>query len=313
MLPVQLPQATDVSPNEANDKPIKLQLTAAGQRSTAMRLSDDDAESARLWTSLPPIYWLQNVAGVKPAAEVLLNADDPNGGDAKRPALAVQQYGLGQVMYLGTDNTWRWRRNAGDRYYVAIWGQLVQRLALPHLLGESKRTQLSSDKKQYGTGERVTVYARLYDEGYLPLTTPTMPGEYTISGGGNATPVQLRLLPDEPGMYRGEFVAPSPGNYSFKVNRPDDKATLEWTVTEPRLEAGETAMNEPLLREMARVSGGEFFREEDLYRLPDSVRLKNEVVQSRVEVELWSSPLVFAVMMLLMTAEWVVRKLVQLK
>jgi hypothetical protein len=160
----------------------------------------------------------------------------------------------------------------------------------------------------------VTVYARLYDEGYLPLTTPTMPGEYTIGGsGGNPTPVQLRLLPDEPGMYRGEFVAPSPGNYSFKVNRPDDKATLEWTVTEPRLEAGETAMNEPLLREMARVSGGEFFREEDLFRLPDSVRLKNEVVQSRVEVELWSSPLVFAVMMLLMTAEWVVRKLIQLK
>ena len=42
------------------------------------------------------------------------------------------------------------------------------RLALPHLLGASKRTQLTLDKKEYVTNEKVNLYARLYTEGYAP-------------------------------------------------------------------------------------------------------------------------------------------------
>ena len=46
-------------------------------------------------------------------------------------------------------------------------------LALPHLLGESRRTQLSSDKQTYGLGDRVTLFARVYDQGYSPVTDPS--------------------------------------------------------------------------------------------------------------------------------------------
>ncbi len=278
-----------------------------------LRLSDDEQESKGLWAKLPPIYWEQPVASAKAAAEVLLLDANPsrNSGDGeKMPLLAVQQYGLGQVMYLGTDNTWRWRKNVGDKYYVTFWGQMVQRLALPHLLGESKRTQLTSDKKTYTTGDRVTIFARLYDQGFSPVADPSVSGSYTVDG--RATAVQLRPLPDQPGMYRGEFVAPGPGSYSFKVDR-DDKTKLDLTVTEPRLEMGETAMNEEVLREMAQTSGGAFFREEDLYKMPDAVRLKSEVVRSRVEIDLWASPWFFVLMLMVAAVEWIVRKWVQLK
>ncbi len=306
LLPVELKEA-DVAPRT---EPIHLELSPAGQRSPMLRLSDDEQDSKAIWAKLPPIYWDLPVKA-KPAAEVLLTDPVANGDEnTKRAVLAVQQYGLGQVMYLGTDNLWRWRKNVGDRYYVSLWGQMIQRMALPHLLGESKHTQLSSDKKSYATGDRVTLLGRLYDQGFAPLTDPSVAGSYSVDG--HTTPVELRALPDEPGMYRGEFVAPSAGDYSFHVDR-DDKSTLEFKVTEARLELMQTAMNEPLLRQMADTTGGAFFREEDLYKLPESLRRKNEIVRSTLEIDLGSTPILLGLMLAVMTAEWVLRKVAQLK
>jgi len=64
---------------------------------------------------------------------------------------------------------------------------------------------------------------------------------------------------------------------------------------------------------MAKVSGGRFFREEDLHELPEVVRQRSERVRSGLEVELWSSPLYFLAMLGVVTAEWILRKMSQMK
>jgi hypothetical protein len=253
------------------------------------------------------------VSRPKPAAEVLLVDPDPGKESrfGKMPVVALQQYGQGQVMYVGTDNTWRWRKNVGDLYYTTLWGQVAQRLAMLHLLGGSKQTQLSLDRKTYVTGDRVLVFARLRKSGE-PLVEPSVRGIYGLSSGGKQTEVILRAAPEHPGLYRGEFLAPLPGQYQFFVDT-DLNTPLDFTVTEPKFEFGETAMNEPMLREMAATTGGAFFREEDLFKLPDTIAAKTERVKSPLEVELWSSPFYFVLMLLVLTGEWVLRKMSQLK
>jgi len=72
-------------------------------------------------------------------------------------------------------------------------------------------------------------------------------------------------------------------------------------------------MNETLLREMAAASGGAFFREEDLIKLPDTIMKKTDRVRSPLEVELWSSPLYFLLLIGIVTAEWILRKMSHLK
>jgi hypothetical protein len=86
-----------------------------------------------------------------------------------------------------------------------------------------------------------------------------------------------------------------------------------WELPGGRVELGETAMNEPLLRELATTTAGAFFREEDLYKLPDTINLKTEHVRSPLEVELWASPLYFLIMLLVVATEWVLRKMSYLK
>ena len=72
-------------------------------------------------------------------------------------------------------------------------------------------------------------------------------------------------------------------------------------------------MNEPLLRELAEASGGRFVREEDLHRLPELIKARTDRVQSFVEVEVWSSPLYFLLLLGVVTAEWLLRKRCYLK
>jgi len=316
-LPVEIPKN-----HEDNDvlagRPITLELTAAGKESPMLALSDQAEESLKIWRELPPLYWVAHIAGVRPAASVLLTAlDAPAGGHEKLPVIVFQKYGVGQTLFVGTDATWRWRKNIGDKYFTLLWSQVVQRMALSRLLGEAKRTQLSSDRQSYFTGDRVTVYARLYTASYDPVNDAQVIGRYTARGGKAAEnlgerEVTLRPLPGQPGMYRGEFVAPVAGAYKFAVDR-DAETELDFAVQQPKFELGQTAMNEPLLKEMAAVSGGAFLREEDLYRLPELVNKKVEMVRSYIEVEVWSSPLVFTLFVLVTGLEWALRKKFQLK
>jgi len=322
MLPVDLEAGGPIvgsgpGGEEANDKPIKLELTALGKRTPMLRLAADEAASERLWAKLPPVFWVAPVARAKPAAEVLLVDPSPSRATryGKMPVVAAQQYGMGQVMYVGTDNTWRWRKNKGDEQYVTLWGQVIQRLALPHLLGASKRTQLTLDKKEYVTNEKVNLYARLYTEAYTPISQDKVKAYVTETGPDDprAREVTLRPLPDQPGMYRAEFNAPEKAA-GYKLFVELDKTTLiDLPVSEPKMEPGENALNKELLEALAKGTGGKFLREEDLYALPDQIKAEAPKVITNLEVEFWTSPLYYMLMLLVVTAEWVIRKLVQLK
>ncbi len=312
LLPVETVEAAGRP--AAPDHQTALELTAQGRTSPLLRLSPKEDENASVWQHFPRIFWTARVGRAKPAAEVLLQDSDPAKATryGKMPVFAQQQYGLGQVLYVGTDNTWRWRRNANDRYYPMLWGQITQKLGLHHILGGSKRTQLSVDKQSYTTGERVAVYARLYRPDYSPVREPTVAAHYAIQGAAAKQDITLRAVPEQPGMYHGDFVALTPGLYQFSVVN-DPQTIIEFSVTEPQFEIGETAMNEGILKQMAEISGGAFFREETLYQLPDIIRGKMERVESTVDAELWSSPFYFLLMLAIATVEWVLRKRSQLK
>src|SRR5262249_31011626 len=161
-----------------------------------------------------------------------------------------------------------------------------------HLLGGSKRTQLSVDKQNYATGDRVTLYARLYSPDFRPITDQSIEGSYAVKPPGAAAAPEasrqsltLRAVPEQPGMYRGDFTAMTPGLHQFSV-KSDSSTVIEFNVVEAKFESGETAMNEATLQQMAEVSGGAFFREETLFKLPETLSAKTEGVSSVVDAEL---------------------------
>ena len=315
LLPVELDPAAAQQP--APSQGVTVELTPQGRANPMLKLAATDDESAAIWKRFGKLYSVARVLRAKPAAQVLLVDADQSRANrhGKQVIAAFHQYGLGQVLYMGTDNTWRWRRNAGDQFYPLLWGQIAQKLGLHHLLGGSKRTQLTVDRQNYTTGERVAVYARLYASDFSPVKEQIVAAGYTVRVAGAPGPVRevpLRAVPEQPGMYRGDFVALEPGAHQFTVKN-DPATVLEFNVAEPKFETGETAMNEVLLKQMAEASGGAYFREETLAQFPKAISAKAERIQGTLDGELWSSPLAFLLLLTIATLEWALRKRWQLK
>lgn len=295
---------------EAEDftTPVPLALTAAGRASPLLRLVDDDDEAnAEKWAALPPLYWIAPVAAAKPGAQVLVTG---GGGDAPTPVIALQTYGAGQAMFIGTDNTWRWRRNEGEAFHIAFWGRVIQRLALQHLLGGGRRQQVTLDRAEAAPGEPVAVTARLFDEAFEPLTDDAAAVTLEPRGGPDAARplvVPLRAVPGQPGVFQGEFPAPAPGPWRASAGEGGEGgADLE--VVEAAFEAGATGLDEALLRELAAVTGGAYLREDEVARLPDLARARAPRVRSTVDVDLWASPLWFLLIVLFAGTEWALRR-----
>jgi hypothetical protein len=112
----------------------------------------------------------------------------------------------------------------------------------------------------------VTIFARLYSTGFEPVQEPSVKGIYGMRSGGAGRKSRCVRSRNSRGCIAANL---SRRARSLPVlRRAGSNTQLDFNVTEPKFELGETAMNEPMLRDMAAQTGGAFFREEDLFKLP---------------------------------------------
>jgi putative glutamine amidotransferase len=314
VLPVEFLALKPKVEPDARPQPFHPVLTAAGQHSDMLALADTPEENVKVWKELPGLYWHYPVTKLRPGATSLLTHPKQKAGPRDMPIVATQYYGKGQVLFVGTDETWRWRYNAGDRYVARFWGQVVYQMSLPHLLGGSNRTQLALDRSDALLGRPGYVYARLLDANYQPLKASSVPARLEFLDATDESKrfqtIELRALARQPGQLRAALANDVPGRFALHVDKGDhvEAGLLEYRVSLPpwhELEA--VGMAEEALREAARLSGGRFYREEDLHRLAAAVTPRKTAFVQRQEVLLWN-PLALLLFVGLVTAEWVVRK-----
>ena len=306
-----------MTPEEAGQRspePFRLELTPQGESSSYLLMDPDPEENKRIWEEFPGVRWTAPVSRAKPGAEVLLVDPRPEyaARTGPRPVVALQDYGAGTAVFLGMDATWRWRSRTGERFYSILWGQIMQSLSLQLLEGGSKLTQLKTTQTEYRTGEKVVIAGNLYAEGFQPLIEPSVSGKVVIDHDGQTTTQTVTLTTDGRGAFRGDFVARTPGQYTFATDRDPD-AILRFTVTDPNLEAQQTALNERLLQAMASVGQGRFLREEDLNSLPGWLQEKTSTIAVFKRREIYRSGWWLLALVVLFSSEWLVRRLSQLK
>jgi hypothetical protein len=231
------------------------------------------------------------------------------------PVIAEQPYGKGMVMYFGFDETYRWRSQIGEKFYIRIWDQIIQSFSLDRALGASARTQLKVEKPEYLPNDKVLISGAIYSDKMTALTDASVPGVMTINTpDGKEQKVDVHLLssPETPGEYSLEYTPKEVGAYHFST-LIDPKAVLNFEVTSPKIELADTAMNAELLQNMAKISGGKFLREEDLNGLPALVTSHSATVPSFKTIPLFYSQWWMAALMAFAVIEWLFRRLWQLK
>jgi hypothetical protein len=181
VLPVEFSRQEFPAPAGTRTQAFKPALTYDGEQSGMLALADRQDENLRLWReelwkNNPGFFWHYPVSDLRPGATALLVHPEQKAGrkpnERPMPLVASHFYGKGEVLFLGIDETWRWRDGTGDRLTARFWGQVVSRLGLPHLLGNAARTQIDLERGQAVLGRPGSVKARLLDGKYEPLTRP---------------------------------------------------------------------------------------------------------------------------------------------
>ncbi len=301
-----------------------LQLTPDGERESTLQLAGDAETNRTTWKSLPGHPWAM-IGDVKPGATVLATADDGQALPAEMErtrALVVQQfYGLGQVLWLGFDSTWRWRHRVGDQHHHRFWGQLARTAAQNKATAGNEFVRFGLEATDVSSGQDVVFRAR-----WTPQTLarrPNVKGKVAIFPRQNAKPDEpvatIDLMPDptRPAQHQGRWLAPSAGEFRavLKIEGPplgaagDKEVAAEFQVRGPLTkELGDVTATRAILEQIAQASNGRLLLPNQLGDLPKLIHPEDLKTTESLEHTLWDHWLLMALLFSLLTAEWVLRK-----
>jgi uncharacterized membrane protein len=306
LLPTILPN----SRNTFHRDPATPELTAAGSDSPITRLMDDPAKNIDRWKKLAYLMDYQDAGTAKPGGTVLAQM---NVGSRKLPLLVTQNYGRGRTAVMATSGTWRWQMSQplGDPAHDLFWQQLLRWLVLesPGQIVVSAPTQTLMDDGQ------IQVSANVRDKEYSPAPDAKVTAHF-IGPNGISAIVDMTPATDNPGVFRTAWTAEKPGSYLVEVTakRGDKGAvdlgtgTLPFQRIDGVAESFHTTQNRELLEKLATETGGRYWKPDELTRLPNEISYSDAGISVRDIKELWNMPVVFLWLLLLMSAEWLLRR-----
>jgi uncharacterized membrane protein len=281
-------------------------LTAAGAESPITRIVDDRAANIERWRKLPYLNDYQDPGTPKPGATVLAQMM----AGRTMPLLVTQSYGRGKTAVLATSGTWRWQMSSAldDPSHDLFWQQLLRWLAAD------------------APGQVVATMPQqtLMDEGHVKLTAVVRDKEFTpaanakvsahvIGPDGLSEMVDLTPVPNTPGTYSMDWTAEKPGSYVAEVTADSGKDELGKDVVDFRREDGiaenfHTQQNRELLQKLSEETGGQYWEQSELGRLPKEISYSEAGISVRDTKELWDMPVVFLVLLGLIAADWLLRR-----
>ena len=284
---------------------LAVSLTPDGQAHPVMRIAAAD-DLARRWSAVPPLAGAATLGALRPGAQALALV---SAADGPRPLVAVQRYGQGRSMVFTGEASWRWRMQlpSEDRTHELFWRQAVRWVSAgaPDPIAIAPLPALAP-----GSTAAIAMDVRADD--FAPIADAEVQFRVTLPGG-TMQEVAGRLADPQTGRYTGELRFEEPGIYrvtatAAREGRPLGRAQRAVLVGGADLEMADPRLNEDVLRRVAVASGGGYLAAGEASTLPSLLASAvAEPAAPRLE-ELWHNAWIFAVVILLLGAEWVLRR-----
>ncbi len=280
---------------------------AASAHAITARIAPLLAQSA--WQERSPLLGAYRGVSPAPGAEVLATVRGSG-----TPAIAAARVGRGRVVAVSAGPLWRWRFVGGD---PTVYDEFVARLF--HVLArgdENGRFVLRGESNVFEAGERVGLVAELYNERMQPVTgVPVVVEVARVDSAGVETPVtRAPMTRDDARSARfGALVGPlAPGRYVARARaevagREMVSSPLRFRVSRTSVEFRRTAQDRSLLAALALRTGGRY-RHESVDGLVAEMDLAPRVSSATRETVLRARAPLFVLVVLLLSAEWLLRK-----
>jgi hypothetical protein len=299
------------------DKALAYALTDEGKKHGITKFSTTEEENKKLWenpeSGLPGIFWFKSVKQLKHNAFSLVDLRDVTQKGVRAPLFVWANYGRGRVFMSLTDETWRWRFLRGDQpYFFPFWKQALY-WARQMRLHSEKRFHIWIEKDKYSLRETVKIYGKAYDQDFNPIPDEKLDATI-IPPVGNQQPIVLRKDPNQSEKsFVGEFIPKGEGHYIVKCGDPldeKDQAQDHFDVVIENREEIDPVIDVVRLSQLAKITHQEkVLTLDEAKEIPNIIRGNTIPFTETKEDDIWDSPLAYIMFALLITAEWIVRKI----
>ncbi|MDP2647384.1 MAG: glutamine amidotransferase [Desulfobacterales bacterium] len=290
------------------DPPIGVRVTLKGAGHPLMQIFDDfpedDAGPDRFWKEMPPVDGI-NLMDVKKTSTVLMESAEA----IPWPVLAVGDYGKGRTLALATDYAWKWYMGRvadgkGTQPYLRLMHRMVRWLTKDPGLDP---VQIIMPETAAAAGREMEVRVRFRKD------DPSGASDAAVSFSvfnpeGIRIASQLKSSPGS-GEHIVSFLPEKSGVYQLKVETPQG-LTVASTVVAGPLDRLDGAPDHDRLQRIAETTGGQYVSENDdlLKVIEKHARKGSNHFVEQTRKPLWASPVVMAVLLGLLSAEWYFRR-----
>ena len=313
VLPVSIPRDAVADDNANITVGWRPVLTKEGESSTIFRFFEEKTQNAKfLKDEIQPLFWYQKHVTAKPGVgEVYAEHPHDTGKDGRKaPLLVLGRFGAGRTLFSAIDDSWRWRFYTGESVFDTYWIQQLRYLARAKKLGQ-RRFMLATIRPAYELGEQVRVSLRVLDPELLKQL-PEQIGVTIVDASGNAIRQETMLRQEgQNDLYVASWTADAIGQFALRLPAlaGGEGAEQPITVKVPRLELSNPAIDRTLLSRLASETGGELVAyDQARARLPILIPSAAKIVPMDRHERLWDAPLALLIFVLLITLEWVLRK-----
>jgi uncharacterized membrane protein len=291
---------------------VRVRPTPAGLAHPTVQLDAPLEEVAERWAALPPLTVVNALTAIKPGATELLAGEAPASA-SDQVVLAFQRYGRGKAAALTVQDSWLWQMHADvpveDRSHEAFWQQMLRWL----VDGVPEPVTASVDRERIDVGSPLRLAATVTDSAYLEVNDASVLARVTTPTGA-IEEIPLSWTVERDGEYAAEWRPSEEGEYEVEILADRDDVLLGSDAAYFRAGPGDdeffgAGRRTRLLERIAYETGGRSYTPETVSSLPEDISVIGAGVTLVEELDLWDMPALFLLMLILMGAEWGLRRI----
>lgn len=230
------------------------------------------------------------------------------------PVVTLRTTGNRRISQVNAFELYRWFQSNNDEHREYMSSLLVNLVKWTSNEPDNRLLTIAPVRPVFDENEQIRFEATLRNESGDPepdaiievtLTTPDgSPQTYSMTNRGlGRYDLQIPTVPA--GTYRFDAVA-------RKGSTQTDQQSGSVEVNETNLEYVDTRRNDDLLSWIAAQTGGTFITHSETLRLPQILRdldiMETVTTEYTTDTPLYQSPIWFIILIILLTAEWIIRK-----
>ncbi len=268
------------------------------------------------WEKLPPVFYTLQTFSAKPEAQSLVTVKIQNVA-LNDPLFIVRSIGgVKSAAVLGY-GIYRWKLLAGStdetKDFFDLWfSSIIRWLATNE---QDRFVRVEPSKVFFSQGELLDFTGEVYNESYEPVDNADI--RLTLRSQKGSEHFETSLPSLGAGRYEGTIENLPEGEFSYHAVALKNGDTLgvstgRVSVGEQSVEYADTKMNEPLMKQLADISGGRYADADAFESLVNHILSRHEMrSQERVRTtgfELWNLPSFLTIIITLFGFEWLLRK-----